>query len=64
MEVEWLIHLTDTRTLPGAPTLSDVEKDYLRATVSFDKEGRMRVTPAAVQLLIVHLTRARRERAA
>ena len=33
VEVEWLIHLTDTRTLPGAPTLSDVEKDYLRATV-------------------------------
>ncbi|CED91638.1 adenylosuccinate lyase [Actinomyces succiniciruminis] len=33
VEVEWLIHLTDHRVLPGAPTLSDAEKDYLRGVV-------------------------------
>ncbi|MBM6978165.1 MAG: adenylosuccinate lyase [Actinomyces succiniciruminis] len=33
VEVEWLIHLTDHRVLPGAPTLSDAEKTYLRDVV-------------------------------
>ncbi|MBE6481425.1 MAG: adenylosuccinate lyase [Actinomyces ruminicola] len=33
VEVEWLIHLTDHRVLPGAPVLSDAEKDYLRGVV-------------------------------
>ncbi|WP_147680861.1 adenylosuccinate lyase [Actinomyces ruminicola] len=33
VEVEWLIHLTDHRVLPGAPTLSDAEKTYLRGVV-------------------------------
>ena len=38
------------RVLTGAPLAeNDRRADYLRATVSFDKEGRMRVTPAAVQ---------------
>lgn len=31
VEIEWLIHLLDHRVLPGAPTLSDVERDHLRA---------------------------------
>ncbi len=31
VEVEWLIHLLDHRVLPGAPTLSDAERDHLRA---------------------------------
>ena len=31
VEVEWLIHLTSTGALPGAPRLSDAEVDYLRA---------------------------------
>ncbi|MBW3068349.1 MULTISPECIES: adenylosuccinate lyase [unclassified Actinomyces] len=33
VEVEWLIHLTDLRALPGAPVLSDAEKTYLRGVV-------------------------------
>ncbi|WP_103062263.1 adenylosuccinate lyase [Actinomyces qiguomingii] len=33
VEVEWLIHLTDHRALPGAPVLSDAEKTYLRGVV-------------------------------
>ena len=33
VEVEWLIHLTDTRVLPGAPVLSDTDKAYLRGVV-------------------------------
>ncbi|MBF0696299.1 adenylosuccinate lyase [Actinomyces bowdenii] len=33
VEVEWLIHLTDTGTLPGAPALSETEKSYLRGVV-------------------------------
>ncbi|MDO4242719.1 MAG: adenylosuccinate lyase [Actinomyces sp.] len=33
VEVEWLIHLTDHRILPGAPSLSDSEKAYLRRQV-------------------------------
>lgn len=44
VEVEWLITLTNgTPTgpiVPGAPTLTDAEKDYLRAIVtSFDADG-------------------------
>ncbi|MCD4557795.1 adenylosuccinate lyase [Schaalia sp. lx-100] len=31
VEIEWLIHLLDTQALPGAPTLTDAERDYLRA---------------------------------
>lgn len=39
VEVEWLIHLTDTRVLPGAPTLSAAEKDHLRGVVAaFDAD--------------------------
>ena len=33
VEVEWLIHLTDTRVLPGAPVLTDADKAYLRGVV-------------------------------
>ncbi|MDO4901263.1 adenylosuccinate lyase [Actinomyces sp.] len=33
VEVEWLIHLTDHRVLPGAPVLSDAEQAYLRGVV-------------------------------
>lgn len=39
VEVEWLIHLTDNGVLPGAPTLSDAERSYLRGVVeSFGAE--------------------------
>ncbi len=31
VEIEWLIHLLDHRVLPGAPDLTDAERDYLRA---------------------------------
>lgn len=31
VEIEWLIHLLDNTVLPGAPTLTDAERDYLRA---------------------------------
>lgn len=34
VEVEWLIHLTDHQVVPGAPTLSDEERAYLRAVVT------------------------------
>ncbi len=34
VEIEWLIWLTDQQVLPGAPRLSDTEKDYLRGLVS------------------------------
>ncbi|RRD30099.1 adenylosuccinate lyase [Actinomyces bowdenii] len=33
VEVEWLIHLTDSGALPGAPALSEAEKSYLRGVV-------------------------------
>ncbi|WP_022867212.1 adenylosuccinate lyase [Schaalia vaccimaxillae] len=31
VEIEWLIHLLDHKVLPGAPELTDAERDYLRA---------------------------------
>ena len=31
VEIEWLIHLLDGAVLPGAPRLSEEERDYLRA---------------------------------
>ena len=31
VEIEWLIHLLDNGVLPGAPILTDAERDYLRA---------------------------------
>lgn len=31
VEIEWLIHLLDHRVLPGAPELTDAEREYLRA---------------------------------
>lgn len=31
VEIEWLIHLLDNTVLPGAPTLTNAERDYLRA---------------------------------
>lgn len=31
VEVEWLIFLLDNAVLPGAPALTDAERDYLRA---------------------------------
>ncbi|HEY0186930.1 MAG TPA: adenylosuccinate lyase [Cellulomonas sp.] len=34
VEVEWLIHLTSHRVVPGAPELSDAERAYLRAVVT------------------------------
>ncbi|HLS64345.1 MAG TPA: adenylosuccinate lyase [Ruania sp.] len=34
VEVEWLIHLTAQRVLPGAPELSEAEIDYLRQVVA------------------------------
>ncbi|MBE7699778.1 adenylosuccinate lyase [Oerskovia sp. Sa1BUA8] len=40
VEVEWLIRLTEGPVVPGAPTLSDAEKAYLRAIVTdFDAAG-------------------------
>ncbi|RXR25385.1 adenylosuccinate lyase [Oerskovia turbata] len=40
VEVEWLIALTEGPVVPGAPTLSDAEKAYLRAIVTdFDAAG-------------------------
>ncbi|WP_043499966.1 adenylosuccinate lyase [Georgenia sp. SUBG003] len=34
VEVEWLIHLTDHGVLPGAPRLTEADKDYLRGVVA------------------------------
>ena len=34
VEVEWLIHLTSQQVVPGAPTLTDNDRGYLRAIVS------------------------------
>lgn len=31
VEIEWLIHLLDNHVLPGAPELTDVERNYLRS---------------------------------
>lgn len=40
VEVEWLIALTDGQVVPGAPTLTDAEKTYLRKIVTdFGGEG-------------------------
>ncbi|GGC06711.1 adenylosuccinate lyase [Cellulomonas carbonis] len=39
VEVEWLIHLTSHHVVPGAPTLSSEEREYLRDVVrTFDAE--------------------------
>ena len=39
VEVEWLIYLTDNGFLPGAPKLTEAERDYLRAVVTdFDSD--------------------------
>lgn len=34
VEVEWLIHLTTHRVVPGAPTLSGADRAYLRSVVA------------------------------
>ncbi|AEI13590.1 Adenylosuccinate lyase [Cellulomonas gilvus ATCC 13127] len=34
VEVEWLLHLTGTGVVPGAPTLTDAERAYLRDVVA------------------------------
>ena len=34
VEVEWLIHLTSTGAVPGAPALSEAEQTYLREVVA------------------------------
>jgi adenylosuccinate lyase len=34
VEVEWVVHLTDRSVLPGAPSLSEAEKEYLRSVVA------------------------------
>lgn len=40
VEVEWLIHLTSHHVVPGAPTLSSEEREYLRDVVrTFDAEA-------------------------
>ncbi|MDO5049126.1 MAG: adenylosuccinate lyase [Actinomycetaceae bacterium] len=40
VEVEWLIYLLDNEVLPGAPKLSDAEREYLRDLVkNFDADA-------------------------
>lgn len=69
VEVEWFIHLLDNGLLPGAPALSDAERDYLRALPHqfgaaeiarlADIEAETRHDVKAVEYLIgEHLNRA------
>ena len=57
VEVEWLIHLTSHHVVPGAPTLSSEECDYLRAVVtSFD--GGTVAELAATERITAHDVKA------
>ncbi len=57
VEVEWLIHLTSHHLVPGAPTLSGEEREYLRAVVlDFDEHTVAEL--AATERITVHDVKA------
>ncbi len=57
VEVEWLIHLTSHHVVPGAPTLSGEERDYLRALVTdFDEHSVAELS--ATEKVTVHDVKA------
>src|SRR5699024_5800046 len=57
VEVEWLIHLTSHHVVPGAPTLSSEERDYLRALVTDFDAGTV-AELAATEKVTVHDVKA------
>ncbi|WP_276669548.1 adenylosuccinate lyase [Schaalia cardiffensis] len=42
VEIEWLLHLLDKEVLPGAPSLSNAEREYLRALPRSFSEAEIR----------------------
>lgn len=57
VEVEWLIHLTSHHVVPGAPTLSSEEREYLRDVVrTFDADTIAEL--AATERVTVHDVKA------
>ena len=57
VEVEWLIHLTSHHVVPGAPTLSSEERDYLRRIVTDFDAGTV-AELAATEKITVHDVKA------
>ena len=57
VEVEWLIHLTSHHVVPGAPTLSSEERDYLRRIVTDFDAGTV-AQLAATEKITVHDVKA------
>src|SRR5450830_698512 len=57
VEVEWLIHLTGQRVVPGAPTLGAAEQDYLRAVVTGFGSAQV-AELAAIEKVTVHDVKA------
>ncbi|MHB1064875.1 MAG: adenylosuccinate lyase [Georgenia sp.] len=58
VEVEWLIHLTDQGVLPGAPTLTDADKAYLRDVVATFGAGGELEELAAIERETLHDVKA------
>jgi adenylosuccinate lyase len=58
VEVEWLIHLTDTGVLPGAPRLRAADKDYLRDVVDVFGAGDELEELAAIERETLHDVKA------
>ncbi|KAE8763020.1 adenylosuccinate lyase [Georgenia thermotolerans] len=58
VEVEWLIHLTDTGVLPGAPRLSEADKGYLRDVVDVFGAGDELEELAAIERETLHDVKA------
>jgi adenylosuccinate lyase len=57
VEVEWVIHLTRTGVVPGAPRLSDAEEAYLRSVVeTFGADEIARL--GAIEKVTVHDVKA------
>lgn len=57
VEVEWLIHLSENRVLPGVPEFSQAQKDELRALVSnFNLESVRELTD--IEKVTVHDVKA------
>ena len=57
VEVEWLIHLTSHHVVPGAPTLSSEERNYLRRIVTDFDAGTV-AELAATEKITVHDVKA------
>lgn len=57
VEVEWLIHLLDNQVLPGAPALTDADRQYLR-TITTEFDGATVATLAGIEAETRHDVKA------